>query len=123
MGIPLQITFRNMDHSTTVEALAEQKTAGLERFSGRVTGCHLTVEAVQHPPGTAASRFQATLSASMPGSTLVVSHGGQGHEAEEDCLAAVRHVFDSVRRAVVEQNRLWHERGQGHKAPDRASPI
>lgn len=123
MSIPLQITFRNMDRSITVQALAEQKTAGLERFSGRITGCRLTVEASQHPPGTAASRFLATLSASMPGCNLIVSHDGQGHRQEEDCLAAVRHVYDSLQRAVTEQTKIWHEHGPGHKGTDMPSPL
>ena len=121
MSIPLQITFRNMDRSVNAVTLAEQKTGGLERFSGRITGCHLTVEALQHPPGTAASRFQATLSATMPGCSLVVSHGGV--EPEQDCLAAIRHVFDSLRRAVTEQTQLWHEHRPGHKALDTPSPF
>jgi hypothetical protein len=109
MSIPLQIIFRNMDHSASVESLAHQKADALERFSGRVTGCHLTVEALPHPPGTAARRFQASLTASMPGCTLVVSHGGNAQDPEVDCLSAVRHVFESLRRAVTEQSRLWHE--------------
>ncbi len=121
MSIPLQIIFRNMDRSVTVVTLAEQKTAGLERFSGRITGCHLTVEALQHPPGTAANRYQATLSATMPGCSLIVSHGGV--EPEPDCLAAVNHAFESLRRAVTEQARLWHEHHPGHKAPDSPSPL
>ena len=45
MQVPIQISFRNMDPSPSVEAVVREKAAKLERFFDRIVSCHVTIEA------------------------------------------------------------------------------
>jgi len=42
--IPLQITFRGINHSQAVEAAIRQRATRLERFSHQITRCHVIVD-------------------------------------------------------------------------------
>ena len=43
---PIEISFRNIDHSEFVETDVRDKIAGLERFYDRILYCRVMVEAV-----------------------------------------------------------------------------
>jgi predicted oxidoreductase len=44
MQTPLQITFRNLDNSPTVEAKIRQRVEELEQFYNRITSCRVVIE-------------------------------------------------------------------------------
>ena len=48
MQIPLQVTFRNMERSETIEEDVRQHALKLEEFSDRITSCRVVVEAPHH---------------------------------------------------------------------------
>ncbi|MGE5200949.1 MAG: HPF/RaiA family ribosome-associated protein, partial [Acidobacteriota bacterium] len=45
MQLPLQITFRNLDASPTVEEKVRERAEELERFYGRIMSCRVVIEA------------------------------------------------------------------------------
>ena len=45
MQIPLQITFRNIDSSDSVEARVRERLDRLTRFKDRITSCRVAIEA------------------------------------------------------------------------------
>src|SRR3546814_16691686 len=53
METPLEITFRNLDHSDAVEARVREKVTKLEQAYGRITSCRVMIEAIsrQHVKG------------------------------------------------------------------------
>jgi len=49
MQVPLQISFRHMEHSDEIEAIVRQKAALLDKFADHIMGCRVVVEpASQH---------------------------------------------------------------------------
>ena len=44
MQIPLQITYRGMSSSPSVDALITERTHKLERFSDRIVRCHVIID-------------------------------------------------------------------------------
>ena len=42
MEVPLDVTFRNMDPSPSVQQIVREKAAKLERFFDRIVNCHVT---------------------------------------------------------------------------------
>jgi len=45
VGLPLQITFRHLDHSAALESRIRSLVARLEKFEARITHCHVVVAA------------------------------------------------------------------------------
>ncbi len=45
MDIPLQISFRNMDRSETVEAKVRERAAKLETYFNHISSCRVMIEA------------------------------------------------------------------------------
>ena len=45
MEIPVQVTFHDIDPSQAIETRIRDRTAKLERFKDRITGCRVVVEA------------------------------------------------------------------------------
>jgi len=52
MNLPLEITFRHMDTSATVEARISSLAARLDRFSSHIMRCHAIVEGAASAPSS-----------------------------------------------------------------------
>lgn len=117
MQTPVQITFRNLDASPTVEAKIRERVAELERFYDRITSCRVVVEAPNrhHREGRL---YHIRVDLKVPGREIVVKRDPSEHHAHEDIYVAVRDCFDAVRRQVEDHAR--RERGdiKAHEVPD-----
>ncbi len=109
MQLPLQITFRNMDPSLTVEHAVRLRADKLERFCDRITGCRVVVEAPhrQHHKG---NLYHIRVDLTVPDDELVVSREAADQHAHEDVYVAVRDAFAAAKRQLQEYSR--RRRGQ-----------
>jgi len=82
METPLEITFRNLDHSDAVEARVREKVGKLEQVFGRITSCRVTIDAVnrQHTKG---NLFQVHIDVGVPGKQFSVGRNGKNHAHED----------------------------------------
>jgi len=69
----LQITFRNMKSSTTVEEWVREAAGKLETFYGQITGCHVAVE-VPHRHHMKGALYHVRIDITLPGGEVVVKH-------------------------------------------------
>ena len=99
MPIPLQITFKNMDPSEAVETKIRQRAEKLGRHAGRVTGCHVVVEA-PHKSHQKGRLFQVRIDLAIPGEEIVVNREHSSDPAHEDVYVAVRDAFDAAQRQL-----------------------
>ena len=61
MQSPLQITFRHMEVSLSLEAEIRQRVAQLDRTYGRIVGCHVVVECRhRHQHQGSSSKFMSS---------------------------------------------------------------
>ena len=99
MKIPLQVTFRNMQHSAVIEETINEKALKLDRFYDRIMGCRVVVEASQrrHHQG---NLYSVRIDVTVPGKELAVSR-----QENADAYVAVRDAFDAVVRLLEEHNR------------------
>lgn len=127
MTTPLQITFRNIAPSATIERHIREKTAKLECFYERITNCRVIVEAPHrhHHKGKA---FQVRIDLSVPGAEIVINrapkrlnadkvtatqpestlgenHRPSKHGAHEDVYVAIRDAFDAAGRKLQDHVR------------------
>jgi len=71
MKSELQITFKNMKPSESIEAYIRARAAKLESFCKQLIGCHVAVE-VPHRHHTKGSPFHVRIDLTVPGGEIVV---------------------------------------------------
>lgn len=109
MGIPVQVTFRNMDASDAVEKAVRRKTAWLGRFFPRLTACRVVVEAPHHHRRRG-QLHRVRVDLILPRGPIVARRAPAARQAHKDVYVAVRDVFDAARRILQDEAR--RRRGQ-----------
>ena len=104
MQVPLQISFKNLDRSPTVEAKVRDRVEELEEFFGRIVSCRVVVEAANRRPRQG-RLYHVRANVRVPGKEIVVSQDPPQDQAHEDVYVAVRDCFDAVRRQLEDQAR------------------
>jgi ribosomal subunit interface protein len=111
MRIPLQVTFRNIPHSSAIESTITEKARKLDRFFDRIMSCRVIVEETQrrrHQGKLHSLRINLT----VPGKELAVTR-----EEHEDIYIAIRDAFDSAVRQLEEHGRRIHGDVKTHESP------
>jgi ribosome-associated translation inhibitor RaiA len=100
-GMPadVQIAFRGMETSPSVEAQVRRRAEELDQFSNRIAACRVVMEAAhrRHQQGTI---YNVRIELTVPGGTLVVNREPGADHAHEDLHVAVRDAFDAARRKL-----------------------
>jgi ribosome-associated translation inhibitor RaiA len=100
MAIPLQITFRNMEVSPSIEARIRALTGRLERHCSRITSCRVIVESPhRHHHKGRHYRIQVDLRA--PGREVVGGHDSARTREHEKVYLAIRDAFRATRRQLA----------------------
>lgn len=116
MQLPIQITFRKMDTSPSVEAHIRERAEALEKFYDRITGCRVVVEQSarrQHK----GKLYHIRVDLTVPGREIVVKRDPPEDHAHEDILVAVRDVFDAARRQLEDHVRKSRGDIKAHGTP------
>jgi len=105
MQVPLQITFRNLGSSPAIEENIRAKMAHLERFSDRITACHVVIEGRnhRHRQGTL---YNCAIHLDLPGRNISVGHVGPKDHAHEDVYVAIRDAFNAAARSLEDHTRI-----------------
>lgn len=114
METPLQITFRHMSASAPLENDIRDRARSLEHHFGRLSSCHVTVDAPSdhHRKG---SEFRVAIIVRLPRHELVSSPEHQAHHEHEDAYVAVRDGFLAIRRQLDDEIR--RTRSKVHASP------
>lgn len=120
MDIPLQITFRNMDRSPTVEDRVRERAERLEKVYDHITSCRVVVEAPERRRHKG-KLFHVRIELGVPGTELVVNRHPRDKHAHEDVYVAVRDAFDAARRRLEDYVRRLDGRVKSHEAPVRGT--
>ncbi|NNG03567.1 MAG: HPF/RaiA family ribosome-associated protein [Inquilinus sp.] len=116
MQIPLEVAFRNMDHSDAVETRIGEKLAKLERFFDHITQVRVAVEAPHRHQHTG-KLFRVAIEISVPGKKLIVNHAGPKNQAHEDVYVALRDAFAAATRQLEDYVRTLRGHVKVHEAP------
>jgi cold shock CspA family protein/ribosome-associated translation inhibitor RaiA len=99
MQLPLQVSFRHMEHSAEIETLVREKAARLDSFSGHIMSCRVVVEPAgkHHEHG---NLYEVRLDITVPGEEIAVTREASGHTEYRDIHVAIRDAFDSAARKL-----------------------
>ena len=105
MKLPLQITFRNFNHSDSLESVIQQKAQKLEQFSDQITSCRVVIEE-DHKHHHKGNLFHVRIDITVPGEEIVVSREPQADHSHEDPYVTVRDAFDAARRQLEDYQNI-----------------
>jgi cold shock CspA family protein/ribosome-associated translation inhibitor RaiA len=99
MQLPLQVSFRHMEHSATIEALVREKTAHLDTFADHIMSCRVVVEPAgkHHLHG---NLYEVRIDITVPGEEIAVTREPSEHTEYRDIHVALHDAFDSARRQL-----------------------
>lgn len=116
MQIPLEVNFRNMDHSAELEAEIRHKAENLEEFCDRITSCRVMVEA-PHQHHRKGNLYRVRIHLSVPQKELVVDHDPGNRYAHEDVDVTIRDAFNAARRQLQDYVREIQGKTKTHEVP------
>lgn len=114
MQIPLQITFRHMEHSDAFEAKIREKAEKLDQFSKHIMSCRVTVDQ-EHKHHQQGKLFVIKIDITLPGGEIVVDKHSGKHHAHEDPYVALRDAFDAARRKLEDYDRKQRGKIKAHE--------
>lgn len=110
MKTPLQITFRDMEHSDALEAHIREKAAKLETFFEPIMSCRVVVE-MPHQHKHQGKVFNVRIDIGVPGKEIVVNR-----DQHEDVYVALRDGFEAAKRQLKDYAHRLHGDIKTHQA-------
>jgi len=107
--IPLEITFRHVDHSVALEARVRTLANKLERYCDHITRCRVVVEQL-HRHHQHGNHYHVRIDVTVPTQELVANREPAGNHAHVDVYVALRDAFDAMRRQL--QDYRQRQRGE-----------
>jgi cold shock CspA family protein/ribosome-associated translation inhibitor RaiA len=115
MQVPLDIAFEGLEASAALRERIEKEAAKLERFSSRITACHVALL------GRSGRRrqgdlYQVRVRITAPGrADVVVDRNPSLDHAHEDPHVAIRDAFDAARRRLQDHERRFSGKVKHHE--------
>lgn len=99
MHLPLQVSFRHMEHSPEIEALIRERAAKLDTFADQIMSCRVVVEPAgkHHEHG---NLYEVKIDLTVPGEEIVATREPSPHTEFKDIHVALRDAFDAARRQL-----------------------
>lgn len=105
MTIPLDITFKGVEHSEALESKIRERADKLELHADRIQRCRVVVEA-PHKHHQKGALYEVRIDVRIPGEELVVNRTGHRNPAHEDPYVAVRDAFDAMSNQLSKKTHL-----------------
>ena len=109
MQVPVDITFRGMAPSPSVEVAIHRWVSRLERTFDRILYCDVVVE-IPHRHQRTGSAFHIRIDVAVPDRMITVSRDPGRDEAHGDAYIAIADAFRAARRQL--QNHAHIVRGE-----------
>ena len=114
MQLPLQVSFRQMEHSAEIEALVREKAARLDKFARDIMSCRVVVEPAgkHHQYG---NHYQVRIDLALPDKEIAVTRMPGAHAEYKDLRVTLRDAFDATRREVEDHVRQRRRDVKAHE--------
>jgi hypothetical protein len=98
MSVPVQITYRQLPASESLDTCIQEEADALASLAGEVRSCHVVVELAHLHP----RRFHVRVHLAARAGEVDVTHTPT--EIQEDAGACIRAAFDVARRQLQSQS-------------------
>jgi cold shock CspA family protein len=122
--LPLQITFRGIDHSQAVDAAIRERAARLARFSGLIQRLHVTVD-MPHRHRHRGNHYAIRIDIATPSGPVVVTRDPSLDDSHKDFQSVLRDAFDAAARHLESDAQRSQPGAQDrdHPPPGRVTRI
>ena len=105
MQLPLQVSFRHMERTPSLETTIREKAATLDQFAGHIMSCRVVVEPAgkHHLHG---NQYEVRIDIKLPGGEVVATHEPSEHKEYKEIAVAIRDAFDTAARRLEEYVRI-----------------
>jgi cold shock CspA family protein len=119
MQLPLQVSFRHMERSESLEAAIREKAAKLDAFADHIMSCRVVVEPAgkHHEHG---NLYEVRIDLTVPGEEIAVTREPSQHTEYRDIHVALRDAFDSARRQLEDYVRRRRGAVKAHEPAPHA---
>lgn len=117
MQTPLQLSWRHLRVDEAVVAQVREEVERLGRYSSRITGCAVTLEAPSHHHRRSGAQYRVRIELTVPRARLVVARNPPKTAAHADLDATVRAAFREARRKLQDHVRRLDARVKAHRPP------
>jgi len=144
MTLPVQVTFRNISPSPTIEQLVREQASDLEQYYSHITDCRVVVE-VPHQHQLVGDHYRVRIRITVPGGEVLVNREPSLHSRQQDIQeeertkqreieatrryvqVAINEAFDAARRRLQDFARRQRldvktRRGRIHGHVSRLEP-
>lgn len=118
MQVPLEIAFQNSEPSDTIRTEIEKQVKRLERFSDRITSCHVVIKAPQtrHQQGDV---FKVDIRIAMPEHKDVLLTKTHADAPErEHVMVAIKDAFSAAQRQIEDAVREMRGQVKPHEGEE-----
>lgn len=122
MRLPLQMTFRHIDASPSIEDRIREYAAELDRFFDQIMSCRVAVER-QHRRHHQGNLIRVRLDITVPGREIVVGRDSKPGRSHDNISVAIRDAFDAARRQIEDHARIHRGEVKLHSLPDHGRII
>ena len=99
MQLPLQITFRDFPPSQAIADKIRQQVEKLHRFSDRIIGCRVVVEA-PHQHQRQGKIYHVRINLTLPRGELTIARASSQNQSHEDLYIVIRDAFAAAQRRL-----------------------
>ena len=108
MELPVQITIRDVPHSTNLESQIYEKAQKLNLFYDKIMACRVVVKVPQKNQHQG-KLYNIRIDLTVPGEELAINHN-----KDEDIYIAIREAFDDAKRQLESFVERQHAKGRNH---------
>lgn len=105
MAIPIELSFRNLEHSDFVENKVRKRCVKLEAICNEITYCHVVLSS-PHKHQHKGNHYEVHLEVRVPGAEIAVTRNTGASSAHEDLYVAIRDAFTAIERKITR----WKEK-------------
>jgi ribosome-associated translation inhibitor RaiA len=106
----LQITYKGLESSPTLDAMIRERAERLERHHPHVIGCRVAVEVPHRSPESGKTPIAVAVEVEIPGRNLIVGRSvTERRELKNDHTAVVTRAFDAAQRQLDDAIRTQRE--------------
>ena len=101
MKVPIQVSFKNMDHSDAIEELVNKHAAKLDQNFDKITSCRVVIEE-PHKRHTKGNLYQVKLDITLPGDEIIIKKEANDRGNSDDIQIALKDAFEVASRMLQE---------------------
>ncbi|PNG26557.1 HPF/RaiA family ribosome-associated protein [Methylocella silvestris] len=121
MDRPLQIVFRDIQHSDALAKLIEDRAQRLESAFSRITGCRVVAGAAHGATNNTIPPLSLCVEVEVPGRPMIVAKAEAKRKGEQAAL--VNRVFDIAERRLEQLSELAKDNVRRHESAPETGVV